>query len=127
MAMMLAIELKQKNVTPGGRLEGNISLILPAGTGIASADLIVFWRTEGRGTTDEAIALSEALPWNGLPAGGQIEHSFSVRVPQIPWTYHGRLIKIHWYVGVYVKPLRGREVGRDVEFVLHPKADYAQG
>lgn len=127
MAITLDIQLKRLHVAPGGRVEGHVSLLAPVGTGIESADLVLFWRTEGRGTTDETIAVTEPLPLTGAPSGGQIEHSFSVAAPRIPWTYHGQLIKIHWHVGVYVKPSRGREVGQDVEFVLHPNADYAKG
>lgn len=122
---MLDIRLKSLHVAPGGRLDGNVSILLPAGTSIASADIVVFWRTEGRGTTDEGIVLTEPLPLAGAPAGGQIEHFFSVQLPQIPWTYHGRLIKIHWFAGIYVKPIHGSEAGKDAGFVLHPDPGYA--
>ena len=125
MAITLGIQLTHTAVAPGGRLEGHVSLIIPSGSEVESAVLPVFWRTEGRGTTDEGIAVTEALPLGGAPSGGQIEHSFSVNVPRIPGTYYGRLIKIHWYASVYVKPVRGREAGQEAEFVLHPTPDYS--
>ncbi|MCX7717259.1 MAG: hypothetical protein N2111_02500 [Candidatus Sumerlaeaceae bacterium] len=74
-------------------MDGHLKLLIPVGTVIESAALIIFWRTEGFGKTDEGIALTEPLPLDAGLTSGRIERSFSVVAPQIPWTYFGRLIK----------------------------------
>lgn len=106
-------------------MDGHLKLLIPVGTVIESAALIIFWRTEGFGKTDEGMALTEPLPLDAGLTSGHIERSFSVVVPQIPWTYHGRPITIRWYAGVYVTPSGGPEVRQEVEFVLHPDPNYA--
>ncbi len=89
--------------TPGSSIAGTVTITSPEDNWEATLlNLVLFWRTSGIGTQDEGVAQSVDLPKS---ANIQRHYSsrFDLTAPLHPWTYHGKLIKINWYVGLYVK------------------------
>lgn len=89
---------------PGSRLTGTVTITAPAGTWKAeSVELVLFWRTSGIGTRDTGVGSSMEL----VPAKTEMSRHFSVQfdleVPLEPYTYHGMVIKIDWFLGLRVK------------------------
>ena len=83
---------------------GNVSITSPGGgRSVKSAELLLYWRTSGIGDKDENILETIAL----VPPGGELPsvfaRDFMFTLPPMPWSYAGRLIKINWYVGVFIK------------------------
>jgi len=48
-------------------------------------------------------------------------HRFSVRLPLLPLTYHGHLLKIHWVIRVRMDLRRGADVVVDEPFNLYSR------
>jgi len=97
----------------GSTLEGTIHWSLPPTAGAVSGEVSVLWQTEGKGDTDQSIIHFEEIrgvDTNRIP--------LRVRLPLLPLTYRGKLLKIHWLVRVRVKPEHGREAVADTPFVL---------
>jgi hypothetical protein len=86
---MLNLTLQQSELRIGDHLTGYVQW-----TGNQPAKeikLIIQWRTEGRGSIDEAKLHAMILP----PEGGH----FSFQIPSTaPYSYDGQLIRIIWEV-----------------------------
>ena len=60
------------------------------------------WRTEGDGNA-ERQKVREVDVYQGLLKGGVTSsHSFSIDLPNAPWSYSGRHIRIIWEAKVYL-------------------------
>lgn len=123
--MNISVELATHAVAPGEAVTGRATLNLPGPTAIENAEVMLYWRTEGRGTEDTGVGASETFIKAEQTLNGQVIHEFTIRAPLLPWTYYGQLLKIHWWVGVFVKPARGREMSEEVPLLVHPDKDYA--
>ncbi|MCB2155912.1 hypothetical protein KQI84_13600 [bacterium] len=119
------IELDNEQTTfrPGERISGRVSVEAPSMWEADFLELIIFWRTEGRGTEDTASILHEKYHDGMQNVSPQFQQSFAVQLPDMPWTYYGDLIKIHWYVGLYAKEKGESEEYLEVNFVLHPNPE----
>lgn len=125
----LNIQLVPEQVAyePGSRLTGNVIITAPSGAWKAdSVELVLFWRTSGIGTRDTGVGGSMVLapPGSSMPQHFSVE--FDLEVPLEPYTYHGKIIKIDWFLGLRVKkgwlskqevelPLIFRPVGMPLE------------
>lgn len=101
----------------GDTLAGTVEPVLVGGdVEVKDTELSVLWYTEGKGDQDMGVVHLERL-WDGMlqPMGG---HRFSVRLPLLPLTYHGHLLKIHWVVRVRMDLRRGQDVVVDEPFNL---------
>jgi len=88
------------------------------------AELMLFWRTEGRGDEDhEVVAIERLVPTGARLGAGREERRFSFQLPDMPWTHHGRLLKLNWTVGLYVKSPGLDELFVEVPFVLHARPE----
>lgn len=96
---------------------------------VAYAEVILFWRTSGKGTRDEGVAAI----WRPLRAGervdvGAIEPSFTFVAPPLPPSYAGRLLKIEWFAGLYVRPKGMKESEVEMRVVIgEPAGEDAAG
>lgn len=118
---LVHIALGDSEYRPGDELAGVFVIPdeLPADT--TSVELSVLWHTSGKGTEDLGVIHYQG--WTA--ADGTLEDRpnpcpFAVRLPPVPWTYDGVLVKIHWLVRVRVRFGRTGEVVREVPFTLSP-------
>jgi hypothetical protein len=88
----LAIELRG-GVTayrPGGTIEGTVSWSFDKPP--RSVELRLFWYTRGFGTEDAEVV--EKQSFDGEQEQGR--HSFALRLPAGPYSFHGTLITLVW-------------------------------
>jgi hypothetical protein len=84
-------------VAAGDSISGRLHVSAPQRLRIHHVELAVGWRTAGRGETDAHVAYSERIlrgPW----LEGEFDTPFAVRLPDAPFTYNGRIVKIRWAV-----------------------------
>lgn len=80
-------------VVAGGRLQGWVQV--PNGIYLSSATATLRWYTSGIGEVDQE-------QWN-FPLVIQPQQpfiQFNLQAPLQPWTYYGKILKIHWELGV---------------------------
>lgn len=73
----------------------------------------LFWRTEGKGSSDSGLA--GELTFEGLGPTG--EQAFVFEGPEGPYSYSGKLVSVVWAVEAIAKP--GKHVARQ-DLVLSP-------
>ena len=78
-----------------------------------SVEVHLFWRTEGKGTTDTEIVASKTFT---SPARTD-RRDFELVLPDGPYSFAGKLIAILWSVEVVAEP--GSEAGRQ-DIVVSP-------
>jgi hypothetical protein len=100
---------------PGENLEGTIRLHSEHEWTADYVELLVWWHTSGKGQQDKGVMHKQAFAEKGQRIPTRVDHHFRIRLPQAPWTYHGRLIKIDWFVGAYA-----REHGQEEEAIIKP-------
>jgi hypothetical protein len=107
---------------PGETVEGTASWSLAEPPD--SAELRLFWWTEGRG--DQDVGVVETAPFS-FPAA-QERRSFRLTLPEGPWSFHGKLISLQWGLELVIEP--GSWSSRQEitltpageEILLHPRA-----
>ncbi len=98
-------------VRPGSILEGTIRVHREA---MGTLELSVGWYTEGRGSTDSGTTYFETLdPESAEREGDWLHFPLRARMPMLPLTYYGTLLKIHWRVRARVLTVIGRDVAID--------------
>lgn len=112
---------------PGGRLSARVKLHAPTEWRADYLDIVVFWRTEGLGDEDKGIIAKETPFDKAATVPASFEFPLAVDLPQMPWTYPGRTLKIRWFIGVFVDPKPGAEIGREFEVIVHPRPDLLDG
>lgn len=122
--LILQIELQSPSppiYAPGSSIAGTVKITSPEGDWEAKLlNLVFFWRTSGIGAQDEGVAQSVDLTTKGAHLPAHYSSRFEVRAPLHPWTYHGKLIKINWYVGLYVKTGWRSSQELEVPISIHP-------
>ena len=102
--LQISIYQNQDTFEPGSTIRGTINITCPEGPQeVKSVDLVLFWRTEGIGTTDEGEAVRMPLVDKEMELPRFFTRDFSMEAPAQPYTYQGTLIKINWKLGLYVK------------------------
>lgn len=99
-ARSIAVQLEDQRAAyePGALLRGSVTLTPAPGEEDRKVELSVLWQTEGKGNTDIGVALHRVLAEDGAGAHGS--HAFETRLPLLPLSYTGALIKIRWLVRV---------------------------
>ncbi|MCZ7648656.1 MAG: hypothetical protein M5U26_25925 [Planctomycetota bacterium] len=105
---------------PGEALRGGWRYNSEEPLEVKRAEVRVFWFTEGKGDCDSGVHGSQASVEDGTLDAGRA-FPFEVALPDEPWTYDGRLVKIRWAVRVNVTPRQGQEFAADASFQLRPK------
>lgn len=90
------IDLPEKRVRPGSRLQGEVFWALEKAP--KRIRIRFGWFTEGRGTVDNEI-VAEATVEHPASAG---QHRFAFEVPEEPCSFEGQLITLSWLVEVIV-------------------------
>lgn len=104
------IELASEFVKPLGTLDGKVFWQRPERP--PSFELRVFWMTRGRGTEEVHVVSTELLQ---LDQAGTA--SFSIRLPDLPWSFNGQLISVSWAVELVDDQGEGCGLA---EFVMSP-------
>ena len=100
MTDMLHLDLHddQHALRPGDRVEGVISWSMSKRP--KSAEVVLFWFTEGKGTSDTRI-IDRMLIEQPVPDDSQI---FSLQLPDQPYSFSGKLISLQWAIEAIVEP-----------------------
>lgn len=115
----ILVETERGLVRPGATLRGGFRVLTPESLPVDRVELSVLWYTDGKGDMDEDVIHNQILaPGETLAADRAF--AFQVPLPDRPWSYSGRVIKIHWVVRVRVYPASGKPWGGEEEFRLHP-------
>ena len=120
LTLSIRLDGGERRYTPGAFVGGGVVVRHFEAWQCKYMDVTLGWRTEGRGDEDCQAAVGVRLAGGGEEMSPQNERKFRLKVPQMPWTYHGVLIKIHWVVGVYARGIRGKEVSEEIPIVIHP-------
>jgi hypothetical protein len=96
---MIEIELEEREVPAGGVVRGRVRLVPTEEEASRRVELSVLWETEGKGDTDRGVVHFAVLA-DGDPSAARREHAFEVRLPLMPVTYDGVLLRIRWCVRV---------------------------
>jgi hypothetical protein len=121
--MNLQLVLREKSATflPGAQVEGE-ALLLHTGQWTAlHVDVVLFWRTQGRGNRDEATAAVANLARFEQKMPSSFSQQFSFTLPQHPWTYLGRMLKVRWYIGLYVAGDDKIDAELEMPILVHPQ------
>ncbi|MFO0547975.1 MAG: hypothetical protein U0271_06285 [Polyangiaceae bacterium] len=97
---MMRVVLASEWFTPGATVEGRVE-----DAGLAPLKVSIVWRTSGKGDADHAEVGSVELDPRAP--------TFSLRLPLLPLSYEGQLLKIQWFV--VVKSVAGSS---EVPFVV---------
>ena len=115
--MSITIELDAKRLRPGGTVSGRVLLDPLPDDERRKVELSVLWETSGKGDTDIGVALFRVLA-DGDPVAARAEHRFEARLPALPLSYAGTLIKIDWLVRVRRLDPMGSDFVWDENFVV---------
>jgi hypothetical protein len=109
----------------GETISGEINVrFLSGGKPPSRLELSILWQTEGKGNVDIGVINFESLmPQSagvnrGIEATGPIHSRFSAELPAIPLSYHGNLLKIHWFVRVRVAYPKSDELVFEKPFLM---------
>jgi len=80
---------------PRERVDGSASWSLEHAP--AWLEVRLAWHTEGKGTKEVVVIGLERL--RGVSA--QDQRTFGLTLPEMPYTYHGRIVSILWSVAVF--------------------------
>ncbi len=108
---------------PGDSVSGTVVLKYREPWDVRYLDVVAGWRTEGRGDQNSSAEATQRLFRKGENVSPLMERGFRLRLPVMPWTYYGTYIKLHWIIGVYVKPMRGFESQFELPIIVHPRPE----
>jgi hypothetical protein len=101
----------------GDEVRGTVRITPPPGQEAGAAEISLLWTTEGKGNTDEGIAWFESFAEPPDPRAER-ELAFSTRLPLLPQSYDGILLKITWVVRVRILRTFGNDIVFDIPFVV---------
>lgn len=119
---LVVVKLEEPSYGPGELLVGAFALDGEIPDDLATVELSVLWRTEGRG--DEDIGVHHYQCWAAKDESlARLENpqSFSTTAPPSPYSYDGTLIKIQWLARVRVRREGGEEVVEEFPFTIGPR------
>ena len=111
----------RKEYQPGDTVSGTVTITSESEWRALYAEVVLFWHTEGKGERDDGVVARLELAGKGSMVPRVVELTFSFQLPDMPWTYHGRVLKVHWMLGVYVKPSGGSEQSVELPLVMHSR------
>ena len=111
--MNLALRLNQDahTLVPGQVIDGVAGWQLDAAP--RSAELRLFWFTEGRGSCDVGVVEVVTLPANQATLSG----TFRFTLPAAPYSFYGQLVALKWAIELIVND--GKLVER-LDLVVSP-------
>ncbi len=92
-------------LVPGSMLQGQLHVRRSV---LAHVEVSLEWYTEGRGNAEKQTPAFQVFgPAHAQGEGEFAQLPFHLRVPLLPLTYHGQIVKIHWRLQVCVYPPTG--------------------
>ncbi|MEO8377203.1 MAG: hypothetical protein ABI579_05990 [Candidatus Sumerlaeota bacterium] len=76
---------------------------------VETFNLVLLWRTDGKGNVDKGAADSAVIRKRGERMPITVKQPFSLRLPPHPVSTLGSTIRIYWLVGLYVRAKGGKE------------------
>jgi hypothetical protein len=127
--MNIGVEFHNKSAAypPGSEVAGSVLLTHPTEWKALHADVVLFWRTQGRGNRDEGVAAVANLVRFEQQMTPSFTGEFSFKLPTHPWSYFGKLLKIRWYVGVYVVGDNSIDAEVEIPILVHPQPERFEG
>lgn len=107
-------------VLPGQHLRGGFRVTSADPVYVKKAEISVLWYTEGKGDEDMGVVFLDSVA-EGQQLDAQQAFPFDVTVPDHPWSYDGKIVKIRWAVRVRLFPEHGSEIAAEQRFHLLPK------
>ncbi|MDK2972086.1 MAG: hypothetical protein PWP23_1841 [Candidatus Sumerlaeota bacterium] len=121
LSLQLTLDGEAREYAPGEFIAGRAVIEAPEAWTAKYAELALGWHTEGIGDEDKAFTAIETLAKKGETPPRRIDHPFRLEVPPMPRTYHGRLIKIHWTIGLYARAKGADEVVLELPLTIQPR------
>lgn len=104
---------------PGQRLTGRFMVDGTKPWAVRAAELSVLWYTAGQGEEDFSVHYFDRLVDEpGRPLDLRVPRRFATALPQSPWSYAGRIVKVCWCVRLRLTLLHGNESLTEVAFRL---------
>ncbi len=97
-SLRIATQQQRKNFRPGEEINGAAGWNLEAKP--KSAEVRLFWYTEGKGTRDLEVVATEKLD----APGQNDERPFHFTAPEAPNSFSGKLISVIWAVELVLEP-----------------------
>ncbi|MBI3827988.1 MAG: hypothetical protein HY291_00630 [Planctomycetes bacterium] len=116
----ILLDAKGGVLRPGQTLSGGYRLNTAYPVPVKRMELSVLWYTMGKGDTDEGVIHFETVAEN-QELDARRAFAFSVPLPDAPWSYDGKIVKILWAVRVRVFPVSGAEIATEEGFRLIPE------
>ena len=104
---------------PGERLTGRFMVDGSKPWAVRAAELSVLWYTAGQGEEDFSVHYFDRLVDEpGRPLDLRVPRRFATVLPQSPWSYDGRIVKVCWCVRLRLTLLPGNESLTEIPFRL---------
>ena len=95
MTAAITLRIADGRFEPKGRVEGSASWDL--GNAPAWLEVRLAWHTEGKGTKEVMVVGRARL----VEVSAHDQRTFAFVLPEMPYTYHGRIVSILWSVDVF--------------------------
>ena len=105
----------------GQSIEGEVVIYAQESWEARYCQVLLGWSTTGRGEEDSRTIETIDLYQKGEAVPKEARKRFAFRAPELPWSYSGNLIKIHWFVGVYARHGLSAEVNNEAPLEIHPR------
>ncbi len=105
---------------PGDTVAGTVIVSAMEDVECNGLQIEVGWRTEGRGTRDSVVVDQRTAFRGKLEAGRTLEFPFDAKLPDGPWSYEGKLLRIVWQVEVKASIPWARDESFSASFVVAP-------
>lgn len=98
--LQIHFDREEPEYEPGEQVTGTIVAEVNEDTTCNALEPSIYWRTHGRGSrnTGNTISLTPAAENEQWSAGETYEYPFSFEAPEGPFTYHGELVNVDWYL-----------------------------
>ena len=96
--LTIQLENEETGYRPGERVRGKVTWSLSEQP--SSAELRLFWRTQGKG--DEDLEVAKCISFD-IPSRSQTE-AFEFDLPTEPYSFSGKLISLIWSLELSVMP-----------------------
>ncbi|MDX2177083.1 MAG: hypothetical protein SF028_11510 [Candidatus Sumerlaeia bacterium] len=123
--LMLHLEDARTVFHPGDRIAGEAHVVNDSEWTATQFVVELRWSTYGRGDQDTGAGAVQVLAPPGQEVPARSSHRFALTVPPLPWTYHGRALKIGWCVRLYAGGRHITDSETTVDFELRPRPEPA--
>lgn len=107
--LFIRFEKETRQFLPRERIEGRVIVQAPMNWQAYSIKMELFWRTEGRGNSEREVVTRKLLCPRDEYVPPDFKQPFHFTAPVFPKSYSGKLIKLHWWVGLYARALGDEE------------------